>query len=238
MTISERVRAVEQEISAACARCGRQRAELTLVAVSKTRTAEEIIAAARAGITDFGENRVQEAAAKIPAVNRDLPALRWHLVGHLQTNKARRALELFGLIHSVDSPRLARELQARAETADATVELLVEVNTSGEASKFGVEPAGLKRLVAEVNACARLRLLGLMTIGPGWSVTEPEASRPCFRLLRDLRDEIRDRAGMPLPHLSMGMSSDFAVGIEEGATIIRVGTAIFGPRGQDETRAV
>jgi len=230
VTIAERVRAVEAEVEAACARAGRKRPAVTLVAVSKTRTADEVAAAARAGINDFGENRVQEAAAKIPQMREFLPRLRWHLVGHLQTNKVRPALELFDIIHSVDSPRLARELQARAEAADRRLEVLVEVNTSGEESKFGVEPGLVPALVDEVTACDRLDLNGLMTIGPGWAVTDPEASRPCFRLLRELRDDARARTGLPLPHLSMGMSSDFIIGIEEGATIIRVGTALFGPR--------
>ncbi|MFO7674838.1 MAG: YggS family pyridoxal phosphate-dependent enzyme [bacterium] len=231
MTIADRVRALEADIAAACGRSGRARTEVRLVAVSKTRTVEEVIAAARAGITEFGENRVQEAAGKIPGVNAGQPGVRWHLVGHLQTNKVKRALELFELIHSVDSVRLAEELQARAAAAGSTVEVLVEVNTSGEESKFGVQPADLTDVVTRVARFDRLCLSGLMTIGPGWSITDPEASRPCFALLRRLRGEAEQRLGRSLPHLSMGMSSDYAVGIEEGATMVRVGTAIFGARG-------
>jgi hypothetical protein len=230
MTVEERIQSVEAGIAAACARSRRDRSQLTLIAVSKTRTTQEVVVAARAGIVDFGENRVQEAARKIPEVSALNPGLRWHLVGHLQSNKTKLALELFSLIHSVDSTRLAGELQARAAATRTTTEVLIEVNTSGEKSKFGVQPAELQELADVILRCDRLTLSGLMTIGPGWAVTDPEASRPCFRLLRHLRADVEDRIGRSLPHLSMGMSSDFPVGIEEGATIIRVGTAIFGPR--------
>ncbi|MFO7638049.1 MAG: YggS family pyridoxal phosphate-dependent enzyme [bacterium] len=230
MGITDRIHALEDEIASACDHAGRRRSELTLVAVSKTRTADELVVAARAGIADFGENRVQEAVAKIPMVSAAVPGLNWHLIGHLQTNKVRLAIELFGLIHSVDSIRLASELDRRASVAGKSVELLIEVNTSGEESKFGVQPSALMELVEQVIEMPGLRLTGLMTIGPGWAVSDPEASRPCFRLLHQLRDEASRRTELSLPHLSMGMSADFGVGIEEGATIIRVGTALFGPR--------
>jgi hypothetical protein len=227
VSIAENLARLEEQIGAACAHASRQRSDVLLVAVTKTRTAEEVIEAIRCGVTDVGENRVQEAAAKKPLVS--LPC-RWHLVGSLQTNKARRALELFDTVQSIDSARLAEELQRRCSQLDRRVTGFVEVNTSAEASKHGVAPADLPALVEAVRACDRIDLAGLMTIGPGWAIEDPEASRPCFALLRRLADEQRRRFGIALPGLSMGMSSDFAVGIEEGATLVRVGTAIFGPR--------
>ncbi len=229
MSIAENVKRLEEKICAACHRSGRQRQEITLVAVSKTRTPEEITAAIRAGITNIGENRVQEAAAKKPLVT--LPAT-WHLVGHLQTNKVKKALELFSVLQSIDSPHLAVVVQKRCEQMATTMDVLIEVNTSKEPTKFGVAPEKLNELVETVLQLDKLHLVGLMTIGPGWAVEDPEASRPCFRLLRQLAETLRQRFSIPLPHLSMGMSSDFVQGIEEGATIIRIGTAIFGPRDQ------
>ena len=227
MSLSDNVAALELRIQWACARAGRVRSELTLVAVTKTRTPGEIDEVIKAGITQVGENRVQEASAKKPLVT--LPA-KWHLVGSLQTNKAKKALELFDVIQSVDSLHLALELQRRCEQMDKHVRSLIEVNTSGEESKHGVTPDAVPDLVAELMKLDRLQLAGLMTIGPGLAIEDPEASRPCFRKLRSLAEGCRQRFGVPLPHLSMGMSSDFEVGIEEGATIIRVGTAVFGPR--------
>ena len=227
MSIAENLATLESKVSAACVRAGRVRSDITLVAVTKTRTAAEIDEAIRAGITHVGENRVQEALAKRPLVM--LPAT-WHLVGNLQTNKAKKALELFDYIQSVDSLHLALELQRRCEQMSRRVDTLIEVNTSGEASKHGIQPDAVSDLVAESLKLDRLELAGLMTIGPGLAVEDPEASRPCFKTLRALAEDCRRRFGIPLPHLSMGMSSDFEVGIEEGATIIRVGTAIFGPR--------
>lgn len=227
--IAENIRSLEERIRAACDRAGRTRQEITLVAVSKSRTPEEITEAIQAGITDIGENRVQEAAEKKTLVT--LPAT-WHLVGHLQTNKVKKALELFSVLQSIDSPHLATEVQKRCEQVSSGVNVLIEVNTSGELTKFGVPPGRLPDLVAAVLQLDRLNLVGLMTIGPGWAIEDPEASRPCFGLLRKLAEDVRQRFSIPLPHLSMGMSSDFEQGIEEGATIIRIGTAIFGPRNE------
>lgn len=195
--------------------------------MTKTHTAAEVDEAIRAGITQVGENRVQEAIAKKPQVT--LPAT-WHLVGSLQTNKVKRALELFDVFQSVDSLHLAQEIQLRCEQMDKRVSALIEVNTSGESSKHGVQPDAVPGLVAEVLKLDRLQLAGLMTIGPGLAIDDPEASRPCFIVLKTLAEDCRQRFGIRLPHLSMGMSSDFEVGIEEGATIVRIGTAIFGPR--------
>lgn len=227
MSIKDNLIALEQRIESSCARAGRIRSDITLVAVTKTRAASEIDEAIEAGIIHVGENRVQEALNKKPQVT--LPAT-WHLVGSLQTNKAKKALELFDYIQSVDSLHLALELQHRCEQMSRRIDTLIEVNTSGEASKHGVLPDAVSDLIAESLKLDRLVLVGLMTIGPGLAIEDPEASRPCFKMLRTLAEDCRRRFGIPLPHLSMGMSSDFEVGIEEGATIIRIGTAIFGPR--------
>ncbi len=227
MSIKDNLIALEQGIESSCARAGRIRSEITLVAVTKTRTAAEIDDAIRAGVAQIGENRVQEATAKKPLVT--LPVT-WHMVGSLQTNKAKKALELFDVIQSVDSLHLALELQRRCEQAGRNVSVMIEVKTSGETSKHGVTPDVAPGLVAELLKLDRLQLSGLMTIGPGLAIDDPEASRSCFRMLKTLAEDCRHRFAVPLPHLSMGMSSDFEVGIEEGATIIRVGTAIFGPR--------
>ena len=227
MSIVENLANLERRIVDACARAGRVRSELTLVSVTKTRTAAEMDEVIRAGITQVGENRVQEAMVKKPQVT--LPAT-WHLVGSLQTNKAKKALELFDVIQSIDSLHLGIELQRRCEQMDKHVGSLIEVNTSGEASKHGVSPDAVPDLVVELLKLDHLQLMGLMTIGPGLAIDDPEASRPSFRTLKALAQDCRRRFGVPLPHLSMGMSSDFEVGIEEGATIVRIGTAIFGPR--------
>jgi len=229
VSITDNLAAVEEQISAACARASRPRSAVTLVAVTKTRSAAEIDDAIKAGIMHLGENRVQEAQAKKPQVT--LPAT-WHLIGSLQTNKVKKALELFDFIQSVDSPHLAEELQRRCEQMGRSIEVLVEVNTSGETSKHGLAPKAVPSLVVEVLKLTRLHVVGLMTIGPGLAIDDPGASRPCFKALRALAEDCRQRFSLPLPHLSMGMSSDFEVGIEEGATMIRVGTAIFGARNQ------
>lgn len=228
MSIAENLKHLTQRIEAACARSGRDPKEITIVAVTKTKPVEQIVEALEAGITHFGENRVQEASAKIPLIK--VPVT-WHLVGTLQTNKVKKALELFHIIESVDSLHLAQELARRAEQLNKTVPVLIEVNTSQEPTKHGVLPADLFDLIAAVQKLPRLKLEGLMTIGPGWAVNDPEASRPCFELLARLRQEAQQKFGIALPHLSMGMSSDFEVGIEAGATLIRIGTALFGPRG-------
>jgi len=227
VSIVENLASLKRRVADACARAGRSRSDITLVAVTKTRTPAEVDEVIKAGITHIGENRVQEALTKKPQVT--LPAT-WHLIGSLQTNKAKRALELFDYIQSVDSLRLAAELQNRCEQLGKRANTLIEVNTSGETSKHGVAPDAVPDLVAGLLRLDRLQLDGLMTIGPGLAMENPEASRPCFRALRSLAEDCRQRFSVPLPHLSMGMSSDFEVGIEEGATMIRIGTAIFGPR--------
>jgi hypothetical protein len=225
--IRDNIGRVEERIVAACRRCGRQREDVKLVAVSKTHPPESIQAAFAAGLRDFGENRVQEAQAKLPAL-ADL-AVTWHLIGHLQSNKARKARELFGWVHSLDSLRVAEKL-TEAGSGDLRLPVLIEVNLGGETSKSGVRAAEAAVLAEQIAQLETLDLRGLMTIPPFQS--NPEDARPYFRQLRTLAHEIDQRN---LPHcsmreLSMGMSSDFEVAIEEGATMVRVGTAIFGAR--------
>ena len=222
---------MEDEIAEACRRAGRNPSEIVLVAVSKTVDPARVAEAIRAGVSDVGENWVQEALPKRPAVEQFEPRrVHWHMIGHLQTNKVKKALEVFDLVQGVDSLHLAQELNRRAAQAGRFLPVLLEVNTSGEASKFGVAPEGLAALGEAVRELAHLRLEGLMTIGPGLSVEDPEKSRPCFRRLHDLRGQLERELGLKLPVLSMGMSSDYAVAIEEGSTMLRIGTAIFGGR--------
>jgi pyridoxal phosphate enzyme (YggS family) len=195
------------------------------VAVSKGVPVEAVRDAARAGQTLFGENRVQEALPKIEAAG---PAVRWHLVGHLQKNKAKAAVGTFELIHSVDGAEVAREVDARAEAKGIVQAVLVQVNLAGEATKHGTAESALPPLLDAVAALPHLELRGLMTIPP--PVDDAEASRPWFRRLRELRDRAAARLARPLPELSMGMTDDFEVAVEEGATLVRVGRAIFGER--------
>jgi len=222
-----RVAAVDRRLKEAALRADRDPAGLTLVAVGKTKSASALREAVAAGVTDLGENRVQEAAAKRPEVE----GARWHLIGPLQRNKAGRALELFDLIHTVDRPELAERLQLLLERdwPGRRQPVLVEVNVGEEPQKAGVLPDEAADLVAAVLACDRLELQGLMVIPP--FVADAEASRPYYRTLTALRDRLQDAHGVALPHLSMGMSHDFEVAVEEGATLVRVGTAIFGRRG-------
>jgi PLP dependent protein len=227
MDFAANLEAVQQRINAACERAGREPGSVTLVAVTKTQPPEVVVEASKAGLSLFGENKVQEAKAKIPLC----PArLRWHLVGHLQTNKCRDAVSLFEMIQSVDSLHLAEEINKRAEQAAKTMPVLLEVNAVGEASKFGYPPEQLLEELNRINALPRLEIHGLMTVPP-WT-PDPEKVRPVFRQLRELKARCEQILGAPLPHLSMGMTGDFEVAIEEGATIIRVGTALFGTRPQ------
>lgn len=232
-TLDERIQDIKARISESAARSGRTSSDITLIAVSKTRTLDEMIKVAQTGeISVFGENRVQEGVEKIPFWPADLP-LTWHLIGHLQRNKARKALELFNSIQSVDSFRLANTLQRICSEMDRqAVEVFLEVNTSGEASKFGLEPDKAKETCLEImEKCDRLNVNGLMTIGP---LTDDERRvRSSFGQLRELRSEIETSSGRSLAHLSMGMSGDYQWAIEEGSTMVRIGTALFGPRDYD-----
>lgn len=217
MNLAERLAEVRGRMEGAASRAGRDASSITLVAVTKVFPAAIIREAYQAGLREFGENYVQELEAKMPAVG-DLAGTHFHLIGHLQSNKARKAAELFHTIQTVDSAKLARRLDEAGFTRD----VMIEVKLSSEETKSGVDPSGLPAVIEAVRAAKNLRLLGLMTMPP-WS-DEAEPSRPYFRRLGELA------AQFGLPHLSMGMSHDFEVAIEEGATYIRVGTALFGKR--------
>jgi pyridoxal phosphate enzyme (YggS family) len=223
--LSENLNGIQQRIAAACARAGRDPATVTLIAVTKSQPPELVSEAAKLGLTLFGENKVQEAKAKIPLCPG---RLRWHMIGHLQTNKCRDAVELFEMIQSVDSLHLAQEINKRAEQAAKTMPILLEVNAAGEASKFGYRPQQLLAELSQINALPRLEIHGLMTMPP-WT-PDPEKVRPAFRQVRDLKAQCEQVLGAPLPHLSMGMTGDFEVALEEGATMLRIGTALFGAR--------
>lgn len=219
--------AVQERIADAARRAGRREDAVLLVAVSKTIEVERVRAAIEAGVPALGENRVQEAREKIAAIGRPRP---WHLIGHLQTNKVKDALECFDLIHSVDRLPLAEAISRRATEAGRRVDVLVQINVGEEEQKGGVPAAGLRPALETMAALPGLRLRGLMAIPP--LPQDPEDSRPYYRTMRKLLDDARGWGlGAELQELSMGMSGDFEVGIEEGATIVRVGTAIFGPRG-------
>ncbi|HVM59356.1 MAG TPA: YggS family pyridoxal phosphate-dependent enzyme [Verrucomicrobiae bacterium] len=222
-SVSDNIKVVEDRIRSAAERAGRDPAEVRLVSVSKAIEPERIEEALRAGLTVFGESKVQEAKAKIPLVSGQA---RWHMIGHLQSNKARDAVALFDLIHGVDSLKLAEEIDRWAEQAGKTQAVLLEVNVSGEASKFGLKPEDLESTLGGINRLTRVEVQGLMTVAP---FTEEAAEvRPYFRRLRELRD------AHGLTELSMGMSQDFETAIAEGATMVRIGTAIFGERQRRE----
>ena len=245
MGIAESLAQVRARMDAAAARAGRDPAEVTLVAVSKGFGAEAVANAAQAGLTVFGENRVQEAAAKIPALS---PSLQWHMLGHVQSNKARQAVALFDCVQAVDSLRLARALARHAAAQDRQLPVLLQVNVSGKPGQFGLPPAdalavaqsiaetATKSTTATKTTCPPLRIDGLMTIA---SFTGDEATlRAEFQTLRRLRDELRAGVpGHPCRELSMGMTNDYEIAIEEGATIVRVGRALFGERPPPQPRA-
>ena len=212
-------------MAAACARAGREENSVTLLAVSKSHPPETIRAAVEAGQIFFGENKVQEAKAKIPL---SPSKARWQFIGHLQSNKVRDAVELFEMIQGVDSLAIAREISKRAEQAGKTMPILLEVNVAGEGSKFGYAPEKLLAELSELNALPRIEIHGLMAIPP--FMPAAEKVRPYFQKLSGLKLECEQLLGAPLPQLSMGMSGDFEIAIEEGATIVRVGTALFGER--------
>ena len=223
--IAENLDRVREQIAQAAAKAGRAADDIELVAITKTHPAEKVREAVEVGQTLFGESRVQEARAKIP----ELPSnLRWHFVGHLQKNKIRHALPLFEMIHSVDSLGLAQEVNRIAEEEGMHPRILLEVNVAGEGSKFGFAPDKLREQMEEVLALPRLSILGLMTIPP--LADEVKVSRKYFVQLRELRDRLQTEFRVDLAHLSMGMTQDYPIAVEEGATLVRVGTAIFGER--------
>ena len=232
-SLRARVERVHSRISASATRAGRDPREVTLVAVSKTHPSSLVREGASAGLRDFGENRVQEAEGKIAELKREDAALRWHLIGHLQANKARRAVGLFDLIHSVDSASLVARLErVCAEEGRTELDVLLQVDLAGEETKSGADEGELPALVESLKACSRVRCRGLMSLPPFFE--DAELVRPYFRRLRSLRDELRARRvfGEGVGELSMGMTHDFEIAVEEGATFVRVGTALFGERGQ------
>jgi PLP dependent protein len=224
--IAQNLKDVRAAITHAAQRARRDPGSVRLVAVSKTVDLARIQAAVDAGQDLFGENYLQEARDKIAVLGRPVS---WHLVGSLQSNKAREAVALFDLIHAVDRLKLARALDAAAARMGKVQDVLIQVNQAGEVTKSGVEPEEAPAMLQEVARLTHLRVLGLMTMPPWFP--DPEAARPYFKALRLLRDHLRGLTGLPLTELSMGMSGDFAVAVEEGSTLVRVGTAIFGSRG-------
>ncbi len=243
--VAHKLAQVQERIGEAALRVGRDPGEVTLVAVSKTHPPEAVVAVYQAGVRHFGENRVEEGMAKIPAVHVALagPRPTWHMVGHVQSRKAQEAVAHFDYVHSVDRVKIARRLSRFAQEAGRTLPVLLECNVSGEASKFGFDArnwegdagqrGALFAAVEEVSALPGLLVQGLMTMAP--LVSDPEIVRPVFVGLRVLRDALRERyPDCHWPHLSMGMTDDFEVAVEEGATMVRIGRAIFGERRSDQ----
>ncbi|MCY3946583.1 MAG: YggS family pyridoxal phosphate-dependent enzyme [Anaerolineaceae bacterium] len=239
MSIAANIEGIQEQIEAACKRAGRDPSAVTLLAVCKQQSPEAVCAAAAAGLRHFGENRVEEAVTKIPQVRQCVAEpIVWHMVGHIQSRKARQVPGLFQVVHAVDRLKLARRLSALMSERDRTLDVLLEINVSGEASKAGFNALGwqedaetrdsLWRDCETMLALPGLRVLGLMTMAP--FVPDMEATRPVFRQLAALRAALARDLHVPLPELSMGMTEDYPVAVEEGATIVRIGRAIFGPR--------
>jgi len=224
-SIAERVADVQARIVAACARAGRKAEEVEIIGVTKTFGPDVVDEAWRAGVRRMGENRVQEAVAKIPQCGS---GPEWHLIGHLQRNKVRPALEFFSVFHALDSVRLVEQLDRVAEEAGVQPRVLLELNVSGEASKFGIKPDEAVAVVDQVLRARSVTLIGLMTMAPFFP--DPQQTRPVFARLRELRDRIERDCGVRLPQLSMGMSNDFEIAVEEGATWVRLGSVLFGHR--------
>jgi pyridoxal phosphate enzyme (YggS family) len=225
MDLAANLKSLQDRIRAACARVHRDPTMVVLLAVSKGQPPDVVRQAADLGLTLFGENKVQEAKAKIALCPG---RLRWHMIGHLQSNKCRDAVHFFEMIQSIDSLGLGQELDKWADKAGRTVPVLLEVNLAGESTKFGYRAEQLLAELEPINSLPRVEVQGLMTIAP-WT-PDAEKVRPIFRQLRELKQQCEGRLGAPLPHLSMGMSGDFEVAIEEGATLLRIGTALFGKR--------
>lgn len=227
--IRENILKIKEKIDSSCAKAGRLSNEVTLVCVSKNRSFEDIQEVLEAGITDIAENKVQEALVHHKAIEDASYGrqIKWHMVGHLQTNKVKEAVKLFDLIHSVDSLRLAEEINSQAAKNSKVQDILIEVNTSAEQSKFGINPVQLEELVKAIAELKNVRLLGLMTMAPAGE--DPEKARPYFRRLKELLGEVNALPAMSykLRTLSMGMSDDFPIAVEEGATTVRIGRAVF-----------
>lgn len=228
--IRTNIEAVEERICSACKRAGRDRSEVRLICVTKTKPVEMLQEAYDAGQRDFGENKVQEICRKKP----DLPSdIRWHMIGHLQRNKVKQVIDKAVMIHSVDNLRLAETISKEAVKRGLVMPVLIEVNAAGEESKFGVSPEETEQLIRQAAVLPGLRIAGLMTIAP--YTPDAESNRPYFRQLRELSVDIKSKCidNVTMDHLSMGMTGDYQVAIEEGATLIRVGTGIFGERNYD-----
>ncbi|MBW2544584.1 MAG: YggS family pyridoxal phosphate-dependent enzyme [Deltaproteobacteria bacterium] len=225
--VEDNIRRIREDIAEAALRSGREPSEVRLMAVTKTVDDDRILEAIEAGVDIMGENYVQEAKRKIEKMDVDVE---WHMIGHLQSNKAKYAVRLFDMVHSVDRTGLATELDRRSASAERVTNILIEVNVSGEESKSGVSADGATALVREISLFNNLSIRGLMTMPPWFD--NPEDARPYFVALRELRDKIvaEDIKGVEMRELSMGMSGDYQVAVEEGATIVRIGTAIFGAR--------
>jgi pyridoxal phosphate enzyme (YggS family) len=223
--IEENVEAIRERIALSCQRAGRNDTDVQLVAATKGVSVESIEKAISAGVKIIGENKIQEALGKYAKI---ADPVHWHMIGHLQTNKVKKALGIFELVQSVDSCRLAEELSSKALQRKRVIDILVEVNTSGEHTKFGIEPHVAPQFVQEISSLAGIRVRGLMTIAI--FAADPEVVRPCFIQLRRLKDEIEAKGIAQLELLSMGMTSDFEVAIEEGSNMVRIGTGIFGAR--------
>jgi pyridoxal phosphate enzyme (YggS family) len=224
-TLATRLAVVRDRMARACARAGREPDEVALVAVAKGHGPDAVAEAFAAGAGIIGENRVQEAVQKQPLCPS---GIEWHMIGHLQRNKVRHAVRIFQMIHSIDSWRLLEAVNAAVAEEGRTMPVCLEINVSGESSKHGIAPGEVQGVVERCEGLMNIDLVGLMTIPP--FTPDPEDARPVFRRLRELRDELRDRTGFALEHLSMGMSHDVEVAIEEGSTLVRVGTDIFGAR--------
>jgi pyridoxal phosphate enzyme (YggS family) len=225
MDLAANLEKVEKRIAEACERAGRPRSSVRLMAVTKTHPPDLVNEAGGLGLTLLGESKVQEAKNKIPICSGNL---RWHMIGHLQSNKVRDAVHFFEMIQSVDSLALAQEISRRADAVAKTMPILLEVNAHGESSKFGYKPEQLLAELLEINKLPRVEIHGLMTVPP-WT-PEPEKVRPVFRELKELKGQCEQLLGAPLPELSMGMSGDFEIAIAEGSTLVRIGTALFGKR--------
>ena len=225
--IKENLKVVEENIARACERAGRDKGEVTLIAVSKTKPVEAIQEAMEYGVTHFGENKVQEILDKWEAISKPL---NWHMIGHLQRNKVKYIVDKVKLIHSVDSLRLAEQINEEAKKKQVTVPILIEVNVAGEESKFGVKPEDTLELVEQIAVLSNVKIMGLMTIAP--FVSNPEDNRVHFKNLRKLNIDIKSKNidNVCMDVLSMGMTGDYEIAVEEGATMVRVGTGIFGER--------
>jgi PLP dependent protein len=221
MMIKENILKIRERVASACAKAGREPNSLIVIAVTKNRQPEEINEVIAVGLDEIGENRIQEAVSKYAVCHPK----KWHMIGHLQSNKAKEAVKMFDLIHSVESLSLAKEIDKQAGKINKVQEILLEVNVSGEASKFGIKPEEALGLVKAISVLKNLELKGLMTVAP--IAEDPQTVRPYFRALRELKDNINRSGNAQLKTLSMGMTDDFAVAIEEGATLLRLGRAIF-----------